>query len=78
LRDAFPDLRPKLNPTRRILLRGYPRGFIVLLMTNTIHAARLENAIAYWNNCRGKGTTAQRAMVERTIAELAARLAALR
>jgi hypothetical protein len=47
-------------------------------MTNTIHAARLENAIAYWNNCRGKGTTAQRAMVERTIAELAARLAALR
>lgn len=42
-----------------------------------ITPARLRAAIAYWANCRGKGTNAQRAMVERTIAELTARLEAL-
>jgi hypothetical protein len=44
-------------------------------MSNT--AARLTAAIAYWTNCRGKGTRGQRLMVERTIRELKERLAAL-
>lgn len=43
----------------------------------TATASNLRAAIAYWGNCRNKGTTGQRAMVERTIAELTARLAAL-
>lgn len=38
---------------------------------------RLRAAIAFWEGCRGKGTSVQRAMVERTIAELKSRLAAL-
>jgi hypothetical protein len=42
-----------------------------------ITPARLRAAIAYWANCRSKGTNVQRAMVERTIAELTSRLEAL-
>lgn len=35
---------------------------------------QIKAAIAYWTNCLGKGTKAQRILTERTIAELTARL----
>lgn len=47
------------------------------LMTTQHTAKRLTAAIAYWANCRGKGTKVQRKLVERTISELTARLATL-
>jgi hypothetical protein len=37
-------------------------------------AANLTAAIAFWTNCLGKGTKAQRIATERTIRELTARL----
>lgn len=36
----------------------------------------IQAAIVYWENCRGKGTKAQRELTERTIRELKARLSA--
>ena len=43
----------------------------------TQQADRLQAAIAYWTNCLGKGTKAQRIMTERTIRDLQERLATL-
>lgn len=40
-------------------------------------ADNIRAAIAYWTNCLGKGTKAQRIMTERTIRELTVRLEAL-
>lgn len=56
-------------------LRTRGPACILFLMSN--QADRLEAAIAYWTNCIGKGTKAQRIMTERTIRELTARLEAL-
>ena len=39
------------------------------------NAETLRAAIAYWTNCLGKGTKAQRILTERTIRDLTARLA---
>lgn len=43
-------------------------------MTQLQREMQLEESIAYWGNCRGKGTVEQQAMVERTIADLRSRL----
>lgn len=45
--------------------------------TETATRQQLTAALSYWSNCRGKGTAGQRAMVEREIAVLEGRLAAL-
>jgi len=43
-------------------------------MNQLAEEMRLESAIEYWSNCRGKGTAEQQVMVERTLRDLRSRL----